>query len=217
MKFTNGGQEISAQLSDLYVAGWTGRDTGAVQHHIDELAEIGVAPPSQVPLYYRASTAVLTQDAVIEVLGDDTSGECEPFLLKQDGKIYLGLASDHTDRALEAVSVAASKQICAKPVATALWAFDDLTDRLDTVILRTFIEEGADWVLYQDGTLSAIRPLDELTSGVDFKDGSAMLCGTLGAIGGVRPAAKYRMELEDPQTGAKITLTYEVRPLPIIA
>ncbi|MEL6483080.1 MAG: DUF2848 family protein, partial [Pseudomonadota bacterium] len=35
------------------VAGWTGRDPAKVAHHIEELAAIGVAPPSTTPLYYR--------------------------------------------------------------------------------------------------------------------------------------------------------------------
>lgn len=49
------GQSMPLSVDTLIVAGWTGRDHGAVQHHIDELAELGIAPPSQVPLYYRVS------------------------------------------------------------------------------------------------------------------------------------------------------------------
>ena len=92
------------------------------------------------------------------MLGSETSGEAEPFLLKTDGKIWLGLASDHTDRALEAYSVAHSKQICAKPVADELWPLDEVLDHLDRLELKSWIRENGDWVPYQDGTFASILP-----------------------------------------------------------
>jgi hypothetical protein len=44
-----------------------------------------------------------------------------------------------------------------------------------------------------------------------------MFCGTLGAIGGVRPAAAWRMALRDPARDREITLEYAVSALPIVA
>ncbi|MBU2960294.1 DUF2848 domain-containing protein [Citreicella sp. C3M06] len=211
------GQTMPLSVDRLIVAGWTGRDHAAVQHHIDELAELGIAPPSQVPLYYRVSNGLLTQAPVIDVLGETSSGEVEPLLIRMDGKLWLGLASDHTDRELEAYSVAASKQACPKPMAAEVWDFDEISADLDALILRCEIFENGDWVTYQDGTLAAIRPLAELMAGTEFADGTAMLCGTLGAIGGVRPAAEYRMMLHDPARERSITLEYSARTLPIVA
>ena len=49
MKFHHSGSEIDLTVDHLYVAGWTGRNADAVQHHIEELAEIGVASPSRCP------------------------------------------------------------------------------------------------------------------------------------------------------------------------
>ena len=46
MKFFIGATQIETAIGHLVVAGWTGRDHSTVQHHIDELAKIGVAPPS---------------------------------------------------------------------------------------------------------------------------------------------------------------------------
>lgn len=217
MKVTHAGQPVTLTVDHLYVAGWTGRDAAAVQHHIDELAALGVAPPSQVPLYYRVSNGLLTQSDLIEVQGEGSSGEVEPLLIQQDGTLWLGLASDHTDRDLEVYSVAASKQACAKPMAREVWAFDAVKDRLDELQLLCEIEEGGEWVTYQEGTLAAIRPLAELLSGSGLGGNAAMLCGTLGARGGVRPAARYRMSLSDPKTGEAIHLDYAVRVLPIVA
>jgi len=74
----------------LIVAGWTGRDEKALRHHIEELAAIGVPRPSSVPVFYRISTANLTQTAHLEVLGPDTSGEAEPVVVA----MHCGLALD---------------------------------------------------------------------------------------------------------------------------
>ena len=208
---------IPARISRLIVAGWTGRDPKAVQHHIDELAAIGVAPPSQVPLFYRVSTSLLVQSPEIEVLGEATSGEVEPLLVRLEGQLFLGLGSDHTDRDLETVSVAASKQACPKPVADRFWRFDDLAPHLDQLILKCEIEESGQWVINQHGTLEGIRPLADLAARAGLADGQAMLCGTLGAIGGVRPASHYRMSLTDPIRDRAIELSYRVQTLPVVA
>ncbi|WP_299474457.1 DUF2848 domain-containing protein [uncultured Roseibium sp.] len=217
MKFQTSNGVLSCTPDRLIVAGWTGRDLSSVDHHIAELAELGVPAPSSVPLYYECAPALLTQESEIHALGTKTSGEAEPFLLRLNGQIWLGLASDHTDRALEAHSVAASKQICAKPVAETLWRFDEVEPNLDDYVLRSWIEEDGSWTLYQEGTLASILPLRHLIEGAGLTDGSAMLCGTLPAIGGVRPSAGFRMSLSDPTNGQSIDWRYRTTNLRIIS
>jgi len=216
MRFTLEGDAIELAIDHIYVAGWTGRNRDAVDHHIQELAQLGITPPSQVPLYYRVSNALLTQSEQIDVLGAGTSGEVEPLLIQNKGKIWIGLASDHTDRDLEAHSVAASKQACSKPVATELWPYETVSQHLDSLILRCEIKQDGGWVTYQEGSLSNISPLSDLMGASGFSDGAAMLCGTLTAIGGVRPASEYKMMLKDPVLNKQIQLHYSVRPLPIV-
>ncbi len=217
MRFETPDGAVEAALSHVTVAGWTGRDHAAVEHHIAELAAIGVTPPSSAPLYYRVSAGLLTRSATIEVVGEDTSGEVEPLVVRTGGKLFLGLASDHTDRAIEATSVAASKQICPKPVAATLWPWQDVEGRLDDLRLTTQIEEGGAWIDYQVGALDALLPLTELIAGAALPDEAALLCGTLPAIGGVRPARAYRMALTDPLRDRAITLRYAVTTLPAVA
>ena len=65
---------------NLVVAGWTGRDRVALEHHVRELEALGVKRPSSMPVYYRVAAGRVTQDASIQVLGPDTSGEVEPVL-----------------------------------------------------------------------------------------------------------------------------------------
>ena len=208
---------VDVEPTDLTIAGWTGRDTDAVAHHIAELAAIGIPAPSTTPLFYRVAASLLTQAARVEVLGTETSGEAEPFLLRAGGRLWLGIGSDHTDRALERVSVAASKQVCPKPVGTTLWSFETLSHRLDTLVLTSEIEEDGTWYLYQSGTLAAIRSLAELLQAVPLPEGQAMMCGTLAAIGGIRPARRFRAKLEDPETGRSLALDYETKVLPVVA
>lgn len=216
MIFTHDTTAIDAPIHHLFVAGWTGRDPAAVQHHIDELAELGVAPPSTTPLFYRVSRSLLTQASEIDVLGTATSGEAEPLLLRLNGTLWLGLASDHTDRELEATSVAASKQACPKPCAAQLWPFASVQDHLDQLHLRSWIHENGDWVPYQDGPLAAILPLTTLLDKSGLGDNSAMLCGTLPALGGVRAATQFRAELHDPVLNRTLTLAYASVCLPIV-
>ncbi|WP_146348018.1 DUF2848 domain-containing protein [Falsiphaeobacter marinintestinus] len=217
MQFLVGSEHIDFAIDRLVVAGWTGRNAKAVQHHIDELAALGVAPPSTTPLFYQVSNTLLTQDAAIQVLGSATSGEAEPLLIAQDGKLWLGLASDHTDRDLEATSVAASKQACSKACASTLWDFDSVLDHIDQLKLRSWIQEGGDWTLYQNGSLDQIMPLEALSRHLDGMGVAAMLCGTLPAIGGVRAANDFRAELSDPVLERTLTLQYQTNPLQIVA
>ena len=212
-------------IENLVVAGWTARDRAAVDHHIEELAALGVPPPSQVPLFYRLSAQLLTQAGEVEFLGAEASGEIEPLLVDDGETLWLGLGSDHTDRKLESVSVAFSKQACAKPVSRQLWRFDELRDRLDTLVLTSWIrdDDASEWQLYQQGTLAAIRPLVTLMEaspfahGTRLAPGTAMMCGTFGAKGGVRPASRFRMELRDPASDRRITHEYRAKTLPVIA
>jgi hypothetical protein len=217
MHFETPNGPVTFDIHHLVVAGWTGRDQDKVQHHIDELSAIGVAPPSQVPLFYRTSANLLQQNARLEVLGAGTSGEVEPLVIHANGALWLGLGSDHTDRPLETHSVAASKQACAKPIASTLWPWDDVKDHLDQLVLYCDIREDDAWVTYQTGTLASIRPLADLVATSRLPDGGAMLCGTLGAIGGVRESEAYRMRLTDPVLKREITLDYAIEVLPVIA
>ena len=221
-----GGPDVSIAIEHAVIAGWTARDRAAVDHHIAELEAIGVAPPSSVPLFYRVSAALLTTAPEIDVVDGSTSGEVEPVLIDDGTTLFLGLGSDHTDRRLEAHSVALSKQVCAKPVARTLWRFEDVAAHLDRIEMRSFVRDvpEGDWVPYQDGTLASIRPLTELMEKSPFaagparlRAGTAMMCGTFGVLsGGVRPSRYFRMEMRDPVRGRILEHTYESRVLPAV-
>jgi hypothetical protein len=92
----NGSLLISFETRDLVLAGWTGRDQAGVQHHIDELRALGVAPPSRTPLFYRVDPALLAGPVgEITVVGEASSGEAEVVLLQMSDGLWVGLGSDH--------------------------------------------------------------------------------------------------------------------------
>jgi len=212
-------ERISFAPAALIVAGWTGRDEAALNHHIEELAAIGVPRPSSVPVFYRNSVLNLTQAPVLEVLGPDTSGEVEPVVVAHGGKLCLGIGSDHTDRKAETLGIALSKQLCSKPIGGDLWLLDDVAAHWDRLQLRSFATIDGTRVLYQDGTLAAMRhPADLLARyGKPLTDGTVMFCGTLPAIGGIRPASRFEMELEDPVLGRALRHAYDIRVLPVVS
>ena len=132
-------RQVEVDFNTLIVAGWAGRDMAAIEHHIEELAAIGVPRPTSVPLYYRIADNQLTQAARVQALGEESSGEVETFVFAVDGEMYVSIASDHTDRKLETVSVAMSKQVCVKPVATSAWRLADVADYWDELVIRSYI------------------------------------------------------------------------------
>ena len=212
---------IDADITTCIVAGWAGRDLDAIEHHIQELAAIGVPRPSAVPLYYRIAANQLIQDQEVQVVGDGSSGEAEVFLFSSQGRTLVSLASDHTDRKLEAHSVALSKQLCVKPVATQAWLYEDVADHWDELLLRAWIEEQGKTVLYQEGPLAELRHPQELVRGHFGQDTipehCGMTCGTVAAIGGIRPSPSFTMELHDPRRQRSIKHRYTLDILPEIA
>ena len=203
-------------IRELVIAGWTGRDEQALRKHIKELEELGVKPPKTTPIFYRVAASLLTNADEIQVSGPDTSGEVEfVFLSKSDG-LWVTVGSDHTDRKAETINVSLSKQLCAKPIARDAWRYDDVKPHWERLTLRSFIIENDKRVLYQEGQVSAMRsPEDLMQKYGGLKPGFAMFGGTFAAKGGIRPAGRFIMELEDPVLKRRLGHEYAIRVLPV--
>lgn len=208
---------VSVTAENCVVAGWTGRDPAAIDHHIEELAAIGVPGPSSVPLFYRVGAEQLTQSSRIQVLGGDSSGEVEPVLVSTESGLYLTVGSDHTDRRVEAYSIAVSKQMCPKVIASASWPVD-LDADLDGLRLEASAVIDGRETIYQHGAFTLIRPLRDL---VDLfgglAPGTVMLCGTVPVEGGIRPADRLTLTLTDPSIERSISHSYDIDVLPIVS
>ena len=206
------------EVGALIVAGWTGRDEAALRRHIEELAAIGVPRPSSVPVFYRNSALNVTQASRLQVLGPDTSGEAEPVVLSHAGRLWLTVCSDHTDRKAETMGIALSKQLCAKPVGCEAWLLDDVVAHWDQLQLRAFATIDGRRVSYQDGALAAMRTPADLIAryGAALSQGTMMFCGTLAAIGGIRPASRFEVELADPVLNRTLRHVYDIDILPVV-
>ncbi|MBI3462018.1 MAG: DUF2848 family protein [Planctomycetes bacterium] len=198
-------------------AGYVGRNRQAVEAHIEELRREGIPPPPSVPALFPVTADNVTTAERIEVLGRETSGEAEYVLFVQSpDEIYVGVGSDHTDRALERDSLGKSKQICKNVVSRQVWRYDDLQPDWDDLVLQSWVRSGgAEEVLYQQGTLGSILPPGEL---LDFvfsrmqdpgREGLVVYSGTIPLLGGHMIAAdQFRTELRNPRTGRRLWCSY---------
>jgi hypothetical protein len=198
-------------ISQLVIAGWTGRDEAALKKHIKELEEIGVKPPKATPIFYRVSGSLFCHADEIQVSGPDTSGEVEFVLIASPEGLKVAVGSDHTDRKAETIGVSLSKQLCAKPVSRESWRYEELKPHWEKLVLRSW----ADGELYQEGPVSAMRSPEDLMGRYPLKPGWAMFGGTLAAKGGIRPAGRFAMELEDPVLRRRLRHEYRIQVLPV--
>lgn len=212
---------VGVEINSLIIAGWAGRDAAAIEHHIEELAAIGVPRPSTTPLYYRVAAQTATQSERLVVLGPDSSGEVEPLAIAMADGLWIGIGSDHTDRKAEAMGIALSKQLCGKPVGSKLWSYADVEGHWDQLVIRSWATIDGERVLYQESSVSTLRTPRDLIrkhTGTDtLPAGTLMFCGTPGAIGGIRPATRFEMELNDPVLNRSLTHGYDIEVLPVIS
>jgi hypothetical protein len=206
-------------LRSAVIAGWTGRDPIAREKHIVELEALGVARPKTTPIYYRVSAARLTTSPQIEATGENSSGEVEPVLIRDLERLWIGVGSDHTDRKVETYNVTVSKQMCDKPIAPELWDFDEVRDHWDSLMLRSWIAEGGEQRLYQEGSAANMLPPDaiirEFASSGSLSEGTAMFCGTFAVKGGIRSSKRFSFELFDPVRARRIVHAYDIVVLPV--
>ena len=199
------------KIEQLVIAGWTGRDEAALKKHIKELEEIGVKAPKTTPIFYRVAASLFTCSSEIQVSGPDTSGEIEFVLLSTPEGLKVCVGSDHTDRKAETIGVSLSKQLCAKVVSRESWRYDEVKPHWEKLMLRSW----ADGELYQEGPVTAMRSPEDLLRRYPLKPNWGMFCGTLAAKGGIRPAARFSMELEDPVLKRKLKHEYRIQVLPV--
>ena len=207
-------------VRQVVIAGWTGRDREAVEHHVAELEVIGVRRPSAIPCFYRVGTMLLTTAAEIDVVGRESSGEAEFVLVSAADGIHVGVGSDHTDRKVEAYGITVSKQMCPKPIGPDLWRLTDVEPHWDRLMIRSHVTRAGNRVLYQEGPVTRmLAPRDLLARFPDspgvLPPGTVMFCGTLPAMGEIAGGDRFEVELVDPVRNERLHHEYIARSLPI--
>jgi len=202
-------------IDRLTLAGYTGRNPKKVEQHIAELEDIRVPRPRSTPSFYSIPTRLLTTASKIQVNRNYTSGEVEGVLFSLPNGLHLGVGSDHTDRKLERFNIALSKQVCAKPIGSELWHIDNISSHWDELVLRSFVVNGKERELYQEGSLVEIlKPQDlierYIEQGEKLTVGSVLFCGTIPTRGQVNYANEFAIELFDPVLNRKISHQYKI-------
>jgi hypothetical protein len=207
------------EVSKAYCIGFAGRNQDKVMEHINELEEIGVPGPEEIPILYPVRVSSLTQGDSIEVLGGETGGEVEFVLIfdKSTDDAYVTVGSDHTDRKLESVDINKSKQVCDKPFAEKAWPLKDVIDHWDQLTLKSSVLINNEWVLYQEDAVDSIlHPqdiLDYLSSKNISQKNAIFFSGTVPLKEGFMYGDKFRMTLSDPVRKDEIYWEYEIRQL----
>jgi 2-keto-4-pentenoate hydratase/2-oxohepta-3-ene-1,7-dioic acid hydratase in catechol pathway len=209
---------ISVTIVTLFNAGYAGRRQEDVARHVHELAALGVPAPSTTPSLYALPPYLAMQTREVFAHHDRTSGEGEWALVvagPSDRDLLLTVASDHTDRRLEAHGIAWSKQAGPDVLGRAAWRLVDVANRLDGIQLTAW----ADGQEIQRGTLADLLPpsywIDVLRERGQFRPGTVLLSGTIPMHHGVNQfSSSWRVALHDPEANATIECAYEVRRLP---
>lgn len=208
-----GGARVTVEPEAVIVAGFTGRDSAAVEAHLAELKALGVPVPASAPTFYPAPPGSAVQAPAVAVTGAQTSGEAEAVVVVDGDRAWLTLGSDHTDRAAEAVDIAISKLVCPKPVAAEAWPLEEVAGHLDRLEVASWIDEDGARTLYQQGRLGELIGPAELIEVAPFArrpDRFVLFTGTFAAVGGVRPSPRFEARLHDPVTGRSIDLAYDI-------
>jgi Protein of unknown function (DUF2848) len=210
---------LTVRIDHLIIAGWAGRDSAAVEHHIVELEALGVRRPSQTPCFYRVSANLLNPAERIQVPGTYSSGETEFVLIPSDEGLMVGLGSDHTDRKVESYDVTVSKQMCDKPIGIQLWRYSQVQGHWDQLIMRTWRVRNGQRELYQQGPVTGLLAPEQLLAKLNdqgqLPSYTAMFCGTQPVLGELGYGEAFEMELHDPVLNRSLHHRYGVDPLPV--
>ena len=203
----------------LFNAGYAGRDSDAVRHHVEELAALGVPAPDTVPTLYPLGSLLARQDDVVQVPHGRTSGEAEWALIVggSPDDLLVAAACDHTDRALEVHGVAWSKQSAPDVIGRHAWRWHRVADTFDDFTLKAWVTHGHDEELISDGSAADLLPpsywVEKLREADLLRPGTVVLSGTIPMIEGVDQFAEgWRVELADPE-GRTSRAAYRVERL----
>ncbi len=211
-----GVREVVVRVEKLVCFGWSGRDREEVLKHVEELSRLGVPRPRSIPEMFVVPPYLLYSGDFLEVYTEFDSGEVEYVLVfDEEGRVYVGVGSDHTDRVLERLSVEKSKQVYPKVVASRLWMYSDVVDHWDELVLRSWARRGGRLELYQEGRLASLVRPEELVERVGRffeKRNLVVFSGTIPTVGGEVYSSDYFVfELYDPVLGRRIRHSYSVR------
>lgn len=204
---------LPLSITRMYNFGSATRDPQVAVAHQQEVAHSGIHIAFSVPaprIYPIAPHAITTAHEVF-VHNAETSGEVEIVLVQAD-RLYVGVGSDHTDRALERTSILWSKQACPNVLAPVLWPWDEVAQAWDNCVLRAWVD-GRPYQQVEAGKFLSppdmLKTLRERVDGVPARD-FVVFGGTIVALDKkLGFGARWEFELAAPD-GRKIRHGYDV-------
>jgi hypothetical protein len=214
-------QNLVFDVKRMYNLAFTLRNMALMQQHVDEIVKTGIPQLSvdRPPAIYPVSGWAITTASDVTVQRERTSGEVEIAILKDGSSILVGVGSDHTDRALEALDILWSKQVCPNVLAPTVWPWDDVKDHWDAVFIQSEAEENGEWTLYQQASAADFWTPDEMLASLAgrvklLEGGLIVLSGTVPSRQGTLAYADtWTIRIVDPVLDRKIEHTYRVTVL----
>ncbi len=210
---------LTFEVKKIFNGGYAGRDQALVRGHIEELGKLGIPAPSTSPTLYPISHYLATTSDSVQVQNEESSGEVEYVLLYKDGKVYVTVGCDQTDRNLETFSVPKSKQAAPDVLAKDVWLYDEVKDHFEDIELECYVVVKGERKLYQKGKVGDLMLPEEwkeifAEKGVE-KDGNIFFSGTINTVSkDLIFGERYEMTMRDNKLGRSITHTYDVEFLP---
>jgi 4-hydroxyphenylacetate 3-monooxygenase len=202
--------QVAFAPARLVIAGLTGRDAAAVQHHVDELREMGISVPEKVPAFWEVPVSLLSTSGHIEVDSRESSGEIEPVLFCTADGWYVGVGSDHTARDVERESIHKSKAACQKPLGDQVIPADTVMNSWGDLRIRSRAE-GAP---YQDAAMEEmILTLADILDAYreqfgEPETGLVMFLGTVPTVAGLNFGTTFEGEITG--SGVNLACAYRV-------
>jgi len=201
-------------IARMYNLGSATRRAETAVAHQEEVAKEGIRIALDIPAprIYPIATHALVTGGTVETQSSHSSGEVEIVLLLAD-QLYVGVGSDHTDRALEKTSIPWSKQVTPNVLAPTMWPFEAMRARWDDCVMRSWV----DGRLYQDVPVAAflhpddvLRILRARVPGMPARD-VLVFCGTIVSLDkALGFGRRWEFEMEDPGAGRRIRHGYDV-------
>ena len=219
VKFKEDTKKVDFTVNKLICAGWSGRDPADIQKHVDELRHLGIQPPDKFPIIFPVSRYLLTAGEEIEVISPETSGEVEYVIFYNNKEeYYISVGSDHTDRALEGISIEKSKQSCPKIISQKAWPYQDVKEHWDNITIKSIVEHKGKKILYQEGSLKSLLKPETLLDHIDIErfgeKGLVIFSGTIPlTTGELVYSNKFGFVMTDPFLKREITGEYKVKIL----
>ncbi len=210
---------LEVEVKRIFNGGYAGRDQELVRGHIEELGKLGIPAPTTSPTLYPISNYLATTSDVVQVQNQESCGEVEYVLIYHDGKCYVTVGSDQSDRNLETFSVPKCKQAAPDVLAPEVWDMDEVKDHFEELKLECYVEKDGEWIPYQLGKVGDLMTPEEwkdIFAQHDVaKDGHIFFSGTINTVSKDLYFAKnYRIAIIDDVLNRKITHAYSIDFLP---